>query len=99
MDKRKRNRLDKKGWKVGTVGEFLKLSPKEATIVEVRLALSQSGKQLRQRKMVSLVELAAMMGSIQSRVGKVESGNPAVSVDLMVRSLTYWGHRGRTWAG
>ena len=40
MDKRKRSRLEKSGWKVGTVGEFLNLSPKEVTIVEVRLALS-----------------------------------------------------------
>jgi ribosome-binding protein aMBF1 (putative translation factor) len=91
MDKRKRSRLEKRGWKVGTVGEFLNLSPEEAAIVEVRLALSQGVRELRQRKKVSQVELAAMMGSSQSRVAKVESGDPAVSVDLMIRSLTVLG--------
>ena len=91
MDKRKHRRLEKKGWKVGTIGEFLNLSPEEATIVEVRLALSQGVHELRRRKKVSQVQLAAMMGSSQSRVAKVESGDPAVSVDLMVRSLTVLG--------
>ena len=91
MDKRKRSRLEKRGWKVGTVGEFLNLTPEEAAIVEVRLALSQGVRELRQRKKVSQVELAAMMGSSQSRVAKVELGDPAVSVDLMVRSLAVLG--------
>jgi DNA-binding transcriptional regulator YiaG len=91
MNKSKRVRLEKRGWKVGTVSEFLNLSPEEAAIVEVRLALSHGVRKLRQRKKLSQVELASMMGSSQSRVAKVESGHPSVSVDLMVKSLAALG--------
>jgi DNA-binding transcriptional regulator YiaG len=91
MDKRKPGKLQKRGWKVGTVSEFLNLTPEEAAIVEVRLALSQGVRELRQRCRVSQVELAEMMGSSQSRVAKVESGDPRGTVDLMVKSLTVLG--------
>jgi DNA-binding XRE family transcriptional regulator len=91
MDKRKRARLEKRGWKVGTVSEFLNLSSEEAAIVEVRLALSHGVRRLRQRKKLTQVELASMMGSSQSRVAKVEAGHPSVSVDLMVKSLAVLG--------
>ena len=40
MRKAKRTRLEKKGWKVGTVQEFLGLSNEEAAYVEVRLRLA-----------------------------------------------------------
>ncbi|MCX6024673.1 MAG: helix-turn-helix transcriptional regulator [Chloroflexi bacterium] len=91
MDKRKRVRLEKRGWKVGTVSEFLNLSVEEAAIVEVRLALSRGVRKLRQRKKLTQVELARRMGSSQSRVAKVEAGHPSVSVDLMVKSLAVLG--------
>ncbi|MFM6137355.1 MAG: hypothetical protein ACKPE3_02160 [Sphaerospermopsis kisseleviana] len=42
MDKLKRERLEAKGWKIGTVTEFLELTPEEAALVEIKLALSQS---------------------------------------------------------
>ncbi len=41
MDKDKRQRLEKSGWRIGTVEDFLELSPVEKEIVEIRLALSQ----------------------------------------------------------
>ena len=44
MDKSKRERLEAKGWKVGTVAEFLELTPAEAALVEIKLALSRSSK-------------------------------------------------------
>ena len=91
MDKRKRARLQSRGWKVGTTAEFLNLSAEEAAIVEVRLALSQGVRKLRQHKKLSQLELASMMGSSQSRVAKVKSGHPSVSVDLMVKSLAALG--------
>lgn len=39
MKQKKRADLEKKGWKVGSVKEFLGLSAKEAALVETRLAL------------------------------------------------------------
>jgi hypothetical protein len=47
MNANKRKRLEAKGWQVGNATEFLKLSPEEAAIVEIRLALSS---QLKRRR-------------------------------------------------
>jgi hypothetical protein len=42
MDKVKREHLEAKGWKVGTVSEFLELTSEEAALVEIKLALSRT---------------------------------------------------------
>lgn len=42
MDAKKRKRLEAAGWRVGTAAEFLKLTPAEATLMEMRVALSQT---------------------------------------------------------
>ncbi len=42
MDKNKQAKLASKGWKIGTVNEFLELTPAEATYIELRLALSEN---------------------------------------------------------
>ena len=52
MDKLKKERLQKKGWKVGDVDEFLGLSPAEMAIVEMKVALAKA---LVARKRASLV--------------------------------------------
>jgi rRNA processing protein Gar1 len=43
MNKAKQKVLEKKGWKVGTVEEFLGLSPVESRYIELKLTLSKSG--------------------------------------------------------
>lgn len=87
MDKAKRKRLEAKGWKVGTTTEFLRLSPEEARYIELKLALSEHLKKRRIRKKLTQEQLAKMMSSSQSRVAKMEAGDPTVSLDLLVRSL------------
>ena len=47
MDLDKRERLESKGWKVGSVSDFLELTPEESVLVEIKLALSQSLKERR----------------------------------------------------
>ncbi|MGM3307509.1 hypothetical protein ACSQ6I_16330 [Anabaena sp. WFMT] len=47
MDQAKRERLESKGWRVGTVSDFLELTPEETVFVEIKLALSQNLKQRR----------------------------------------------------
>ena len=42
MNKSKKQRLEAKGWKVGTVREFLSLSPEESEYVELKLTLSKN---------------------------------------------------------
>lgn len=87
MDPKKKERLEAKGWKVGTVGEFLELTPEEEAYVELRLALSRSVRSCRKEKSLTQKELANRLGSSQSRVAKIEAGDTSVSLDLLIRSL------------
>ena len=87
MKKRKRERLEAAGWKVGSAKEFLGLTEEEAAMIELKLALAKALKEERTRQKITQDELGRMLGSSQSRVAKMEAGDPSVSVDLLVRSL------------
>ena len=99
MRKAKKERLEKKGWKVGTVQDFLGLSDEEAAYVELRFRLATALRTLRQKKGLSQSELAKRIGSSQSRVAKMEAGDPSVSLDLLIRSLLALGATSRDLAG
>ncbi len=47
MDKAKKRHLEKKGWKVGSVQEFLALTPEESTHIELKLDVSKNVKKRR----------------------------------------------------
>jgi ribosome-binding protein aMBF1 (putative translation factor) len=83
----KRKRLQAAGWAVGSTADFLRLSREEQAIVEMRLALSAVLRDRRRVLGLSQVALAKRLGSSQSRVAKMESGDPSVSLDLLVRAL------------
>ena len=83
----KRARLESKGWRLGGARELLSLSEQEALFIEIKLALSRELKELRVRRRLSQAELATQVRSSQSRVAKMEAGDPSVSIDLLVRSL------------
>ena len=87
MDKRKKERLAKKGWKTGSVAEFLDLSAEESAYIEMKLALSEKLRERRRRKKLTQAELAKAIESSQTRVAKMEAGDPTVSIDLLVKSL------------
>lgn len=87
MKQSKRARLESKGWKIGSAAEFLELTAEEAAYIEMKVALSEKLKQRRQRKQVTQAELARLVRSSQSRVAKMEAGDPSVSIDLLVKSL------------
>ncbi len=91
MNRTKRLRLEKRGWKVGRVDEFLGLTQDEAAFIELKLALANSVKERRLRKKITQVKLARLLNSSQSRVAKIEKGDSSVSVDLLVRSLIAMG--------
>ena len=83
----KRKRLEAAGWKVGSAAEFLGLNRDEAAYVELRLKLAEGLRKRRSRRNVTQVQLAKALRSSQSRVAKMESGDPSVSLDLLIRSL------------
>ena len=87
MDAAKRKRLEKAGWKVGTAQEFLDLSPEEAAYVEVKLNLAKQLSMRRKSLRMTQVAVAKKIKSSQSRVAKMEAGDPSVTIDLLVRSL------------
>ena len=87
MDARKRKRLEAAGWRIGTVAEFLELSDAESALVVMRLSLSRSLRVQRTKRGVTQTSLAKALRSSQSRVAKMESGDPSVSLDLIVRAL------------
>ncbi len=93
MTTEKKRRVDKMGWKVGSVSDFLSLSPEEAAYVELKVRLAKALRTRRQRLGISQVEVAKRLQSSQSRVAKMEAGDPTVSIDLLVRSVLALGGR------
>ncbi|MBX3148057.1 MAG: helix-turn-helix domain-containing protein, partial [Gemmatimonadales bacterium] len=87
MNKATRTRLEAHGWQVGTAAEFLGLSPEEAAFVELRLSLAEALRTRRTARRLTQAALAKRVGSSQSRVAKMEAGDPSVSIDLLLRSL------------
>ena len=87
MDSEKRERLEAAGWAVGNASDFLELTPAEAELVELKTRLALFAKEQRKAHNLSQDALAKKMGSSQSRVAKIESGDPSVSLDLIVRAL------------
>ena len=86
MDQKNSKKLEDKGWKVGTVSDFLELSPEEAILVEIKLALSHSLKERRQLLMTQS-ELAEKIHSSQPRVANAENGDASVSIELLIRAI------------
>ncbi|MGH9323094.1 MAG: helix-turn-helix domain-containing protein [Vicinamibacteria bacterium] len=87
MKRKKRERLEKAGWKVGSAERFLGLSAEEARFIELKLALSEAVRRQRSSAGLSQEERAKRLGSSQSRVSKMEKADPTVSVDLLVRTM------------
>ncbi len=87
MNKEKRRRLEKAGWKVGNAADFLDLSPAEARFVELKLALAQGLRARREERGLTQQEVALRTGSSQSRVTKMEAADSSVTVDLLIRAL------------
>lgn len=87
MQTRKRKRLKAAGWRVGTAAEFLELSTAEAALVATRVAVSSALKQRRLRQGLTQTALAKRLRSSQSRVAKMEAGDPSISLDLLLRAF------------
>ena len=87
MNKDKRKKLEAKGWKVGSTEEFLHLTPEESAYISLKIKLAQGLSLHRKRQQLTQVQLAQRIKSSQSRVAKMEAGDPSVSLDLLIKSL------------
>jgi len=99
MKQAKRLRLEKKGWRVGDAKELLQLSDEEVAYIELKLALADRMRSMREKKAVTQVAMAKLIGSSQSRIAKMESGDPSVSIDLLVKGLLALGATRKQIAG
>jgi DNA-binding XRE family transcriptional regulator len=95
MRESKRKRLESKGWKLGSAKELLGLSDQEEMYIELRLKLAEGLKARRRANGVTQIELAQTIRSSQSRVAKMEAGDPTVSLDLLVKSILALGTSNR----
>jgi len=95
MHENKRKRLKARGWKVGSAKDFLGLDDQEAAFIELRLRLASSLRDLRRRRRLTQIDLARILRSSQSRIAKMETGDPSVSLDLLVRALLALGTSAR----
>lgn len=86
MEEAKKRRLEEKGWKVGTVSDFLSLTSEETALIEIKLALSRHLKERRQ-KLMTQTELAEKLHSSQPRIAKAENGDASVSIELLIRAM------------
>lgn len=87
MEKQKRQKLEEKGFQIGSAAEFLKLKPEEEIYIEIRLEISELIKSQRKKRGLTQVELAKIINSSQSRVAKMEAGEASTSLDLMIKTL------------
>lgn len=87
MKAEKRRRLEAAGWKQTTVQEFLNLSEADVQYIEMKLALSRLLRLVRERRRLTQTKAAALLKTSQSRLARMETGDPSVSLDLLVRGL------------
>lgn len=91
MGKKRREKLEAKGWKFGSAAEFLGLSKEEEAYIEARLLLSRMVRELRIEQNLTQKELAQLMRSSQSRVAKMEAGDTSISMDYMIKGFAAMG--------
>ena len=95
MRQSKKKVLEKKGWKVGSAKNFPDLSIDEEAYIEIRLRLAEGLKARRQAHGITQMAMARSIKSSQSRIAKMEAGDPTVSLDLLFRSLLALGTSSR----
>ena len=93
MNASRKKRLQTSGWAVGTTRDFLNLSEQESAYIEIKLRLATLLSKRRRSLGITQVAMAKKLGSSQSRVAKMEAGDPSVTIDLLVRSLIAMGEK------
>jgi DNA-binding XRE family transcriptional regulator len=93
MNASRKKRLQTSGWAVGTTRDFLNLSEQESAYIEIKLRLATLLSKRRRSLGITQVAMAKKLGSSQSRVAKMEAGDPSVTIDLLVKSLIAMGEK------
>ena len=91
MDNKKKKTQESRGYTVGSVDEFLGLSREESEYIDLKVTLSHALATKRKKSNLTQVQLARKLKSSQSRIAKMEKGDPSVSLDLLVKFLLAMG--------
>jgi transcriptional regulator with XRE-family HTH domain len=83
----KKERLERRGWRLTTAREWLGLTAAEMAVIDARILLANAIRNQRKNSRLSQTELARLMGSNQSRVAKIENLDREVTVDLQLRAI------------
>ena len=87
MNEDLRASLETAGWVVGNADEFLGLSPQESALLDLKENLGRAVRDLRASRQITQTQLAGLMGTTQSRIAKLEAGDPRVSTDFAIRAM------------
>jgi predicted transcriptional regulator len=79
--------MSKQDWKEGTVQEFLGLSDVDMALVETKVALTRALRHQRKASRLTQSDVAHAMRTSQSRLARIEAGDPSVSLDLVFKAL------------
>lgn len=85
--KKIREELEEKGFQVGSAADFLELSPEEEAYIDIRLDISNLVTAQLAKKGWTQEQLAGAIRLSQSRIAKLEGGDPGISMDLMTKAL------------
>src|SRR5882724_10179564 len=95
MREAKQRWLAAKGWKTGDAKGFLGLSEQEEVYIDLHLKLAEGLKTRRIQQRLTQFQLAEIVQSSQSRIAEMESGDPTVSLDALVKALLALGTSAR----
>ncbi|MCI5138343.1 MAG: XRE family transcriptional regulator [Candidatus Electrothrix sp. AR1] len=96
MKKEKQRKLEKAGWKVGDTADFLELTKEEAALIDMKISLSKTFCNLRKKAKLTQVQVANILHTSQSRIAKMEVGDPSVSMELLVKGMIKLGASKKT---
>ena len=85
------NELMVNGWKFGGVEDFIGLADEELEYIEIKINLGELVRKFRERKGLSQADAAEICKSSQAYLVKIETADPAVSIDLQINSLLAFG--------
>jgi len=91
MVESKAKRASRTAWAEGDFGDFLGLNDEDRALVEMKAQLVSALRKERTRRGLTQSEVAKLLGSGQSRVAKMEAGDPSVSIDLLLKALVVLG--------
>ncbi|NCD34052.1 MAG: XRE family transcriptional regulator [Spartobacteria bacterium] len=75
------------GWVEGDVQDFLELSPADMEYIEAKMTLAHKLKEIRTSKGMTQTALANVLHTSQSRIARMEHGDPDVTIDLLMNAL------------